>query len=274
MKAVHSAIHDMKREVPANNFWTWIHNDYGIGTQYGRKIRLGINDRKKLAELVQIETGHNPAKELPHGDRIEMAKYVSNEKLATENPDENYILVKPGKAEIPVMWRMIPEAISYRVDHRRLPVIAFSSVVIIENLAAFDKWDKVKWVGPIPDLVIYRGHDAMAIGVKNFLARAPYEMQVYGFFDADYAGLMMAHGIKRLNGIVLPLDLQGTIDRRPGNASFTEKQTNAGLSLGRDSLEVPIRDAYDCIKKMKKDVTQEYMIAANEPVRVFRYDGK
>ena len=193
--AIRRVVYNRTLSVPVNAVWQMIHDETSIGSISSRRLRLTIEDHKKLREWVQNETGTDPLTTRISGDREEVASISRDEKFATENVFSGMLWANKSSGEIPLVQgnAVTPDGTLISVATDDISMDDIKMIVIVENGIVARNWHKCI----VPDelataLIVYRGHGELASTVRAWLAGLNADIKKIGYFDFDPAGLGIA----------------------------------------------------------------------------------
>lgn len=193
--AIRRVVYNRTLCVPVNAVWQKIHDETSIGSISSRRLRLTIEDHKKLREWVKNETGADPLITPISGDREEVASISRDEKFATENVFSGILWANKPSGEIPLVQgnAVTPEGTMISVATDDISMDDIKTIVIVENGIVARNWHKCI----VPDelataLIVYRGHGELASTVRAWLAGLNADIRKIGCFDFDPAGLGIA----------------------------------------------------------------------------------
>lgn len=257
---VHRLLRARQNEVKVNQAWLDIFYHFEVGRLNGNKLYFSAADHQLLRELAQHTWGFDPLDGVPDGSRIEVARSSTDDKLATQRPGDHYILAKTAAGPMP--WAglgQLPQGSSLRLHLDQLDRTGLSSVVVIENLDCFDSWHRFQLPGEMANiLTLYRGHDALAKGVRNLLMSLSSECRVIVFPDLDPAGLQIAHTTPNVSDLLLPKLTPDLVHLGSPDDYF--KQNGAIAYLEKANLK-----SWQCIwqelRTRRTSIKQQHMLA-------------
>jgi len=139
-------------------------------------------------------------------------------------------------------------------------------LLVVENLETFRSLEAYQWIDlrGMDVLAIYRGDTVLPNKDAADVIKARPE-PIWGFFDFDPAGLIMANALPngRLERVVLPSQewLKTASNTQRGRQLFDTQSAVFGVSL--DQSEIPeIITLWQVLKKLQSAVTQERMLRA------------
>lgn len=176
---------------------------YGCGYVSNNRLVFSAEDKRRLRRQVTDELGLDPLTtgQLP-AERLEMAQYHANEKLASKPAGDDQLLLNSADGIIRVnnaQIRLYPESIKTAgllCLNSSIKTVEHRTIVVVENLAIMPLC--CTWRLPLPDqdaLWVYRGDHksgAKAQACRDFLARFGAGKTVIVFSDMDPKGLEIA----------------------------------------------------------------------------------
>ncbi|QFU21389.1 hypothetical protein FS418_05570 [Shewanella sp. YLB-09] len=179
-----------------NPNWQKIYAELEVGSpdESTRYLLFTAAQRHQLNEMSAAYFGCSLLMTSFKGSRKEVSHYSRDDKLASIKPDEQYLLIKPQP-----LFTAVASDLALRVPLDQIikllesPDNTITHVVVVENLDAFDYWNEFSVTADLRQaLVVYRGHDALAKGVKVLLQRLPKTIEVVAFVDVDPDGIKIA----------------------------------------------------------------------------------
>jgi len=211
--AIRSVLLNRADKIKLNKTWSDIHNESGIGNESESTLYLSSADLSNLRNLCIVETGSDPLLNEISGTRTEVAGLVKNEKWATKSVFDHFVRITSiyGTPVINNEPARIPKGTLLNLNYETIDASSLSTVIIIENGEAIINWHQYQ----LPDelkqgLAIYRGHDAEARYVKEFIASLPAHIKTIGFYDFDPAGIGMAYD-NSVDAILIPAKLDSAL---------------------------------------------------------------
>ena len=262
---VHKLLKECRTEVNFTVTWNEIYRHFEVGRPASRKLHFTVQDRNELRELAFKEWGFDPLHEVPDGTRNEVAANSCDDKLATERPNDHYLLIKSAQGSLP--WAGIdplPRGFSLRIPIGKLDINSIDKIVIIENQDSFDSWHQYQMPDTLDKvLTLYRGHDALATGVKNLIERLLPRTAIIVFPDLDPAGLQIACTTPGVTHLLIPElspELVGKNNKEDyykqhGQISYLEKADLKGW-----------QGIWNNIKQGQTSIKQQHMLIFKAPL--------
>jgi len=188
-------------------------SSYGMGRTKGARLLFDRDDKARIREILQVE-GIDPSTDPAAWDGISRAdamKLGPDEKFASTPVKRQRVAIKtlPGKPlSIDGRALLLPPACHLDVDGQMAAgLLAHETVILVENWESFNRIHDTDLdfspAGKNP-LVVWRGDRSdtrmdHALGLLRAL-----DAPVWAFVDYDPAGLLIADGLPRLAGIVVP----------------------------------------------------------------------
>jgi hypothetical protein len=208
----------------------------------GSRLIFTPATKLRLRQALAKAEGFDLLQGLPESvNRLEMATHHSDEKLADVAPEANFLLAtsrtglllrrgldKPTESHSnrsgPRAFSL-PPGLSVRLQVNDLDINGYDSIVVVENLQAFDHWHLARVADDLgKELVVYRGHDVTARAVLKLLSIAkPF---IVAFTDLDPAGLQIACTLPHVSKLLVPELPTDHLDASHPEASF-----NAAIQL-------------------------------------------
>jgi hypothetical protein len=169
---------------------------------------------------------------LPKGlDRIGVMAHVQDDKLADVNPNDNFVLATACHGKLRVFGRDVdlPQGTSLRLPLTGIDKASYKSLIVVENLDIFDNWHVANIPPELHDaLVLYRGNDSVAKGVKALLESIEDSIEVLMCPDLDPKGLENCFTTPKVNRILAPsiTDIQTQLSQYSQMQKFIEQQNS------------------------------------------------
>lgn len=255
----------------------WLLADYAdLCHVHKRTLRLTPEVKLRLREALSRSEGFDLLPGLPKdADRVETSGITAFDKLSDVRPDAKQVLVAAslgipllGADHLPSERLHIPADVSVRVPIARIDLSAFDSLLVIENLNAFDHWRDIHCDTLTEHtLVIYRGHNCTQRGVQDLLERSAFEQvdqRRIAFTDVDPAGLAIVYSSLRNITHWLSPSLRSQTLLRSKTMEFVDQHAQQTYLESRptDGLQ----DIRDWILAQKIAISQERLIALKIPL--------
>lgn len=208
---ISNALRKRSAKVPYNPNWQKIFAELEVGSldESARSLLFSTVQLHQLNEMSTAYFGCSLLTTSFEGTRVEVAYYSRDDKLASIKPDEQFLLIKPQPLFVAVAAELaLRVPLGQIIKLLESPDNTITHVVVVENLDAFDCWQQFSVTADLSQaLVVYRGHDALAKGVKALLQRLPNRIEVVAFVDVDPDGIQIALTIPKATQILVP-DIQ------------------------------------------------------------------
>lgn len=259
--AIHHLLRNQLLEVNYSGTWQDIHRAFELGRIEGRRLKFTAHERELLRQEARREFGWDLIEPLPDGDRIQAAAHARNEKLAAQRPSAGFVLVK---GNLPSGLPSLPAGCSLRLPIEQLDLASLRCVLVVENQDCFDQLHRFA----LPELVgqalqVYRGHDAIAEGVRHLLQALP-AMPIMVFPDYDPAGLEIAATLPRATHLLVP-ELTGALLEKGSREDFLN-QHRATTYLNRTELG-GWAGVWQDMQATGVSIKQQHMLAFGAPLR-------
>ena len=251
---------------------------YGCGHIRNNRLIFSTEDKRRLRQQVKDELGLDPftVEQLP-SDRLEMAQYHPNEKLAAKPASDDQLLlnsadgiVRVNDVEIPLHPQSIASA-GLLCLNSSIETIQHQTIVVVENLAIMPLCHR--WQIPCVDpqaLWVYRGDyksGAKAQACRDFVERFGADKTVIVFSDMDPKGLEIALTMPHVDYWLGPAQsswrtcLQSKLANREG----FDLQSAALAYLERLSESGRLSDELNqlliCLREERSSFRQEHMFS-------------
>lgn len=262
---VHKLLRERKTVVNLTAAWEQIYTHFEVGKVVAKQLRFTPQDRNELQALAHREWGFDPLQGVPDGSRVEVAAHSCDDKLATEHPDEHYVLIKSARTSlVSAGISSLPPGCSLRIQVDQLDFHAIDSVVIIENLDSFDLWQQYQMPENLQTtLTVYRGHDGLAKGVKSLLKCLLPHTSIVVFPDLDPAGLQIACTTPGVTHLLIPEQSPQLI--RKNNKQDYHRQYRQIKYLEAAHLG-GWQSTWNEMKKNQTSIKQQHMLAFATPL--------
>ncbi len=271
IKVIKRAYDVRSTEVPFNNTWQQLHEEYRIGQHNHRHLVLTPQDWRILREIVKKDSDYDLQQPLPTGSRTEVAAQVSNEKWSRESIRENRIFASSctpitlhkgsiSLAGTGVAW----------IDWRELVFEHITHLVMIENQECIAMWGNFMLPSSLKRaLAVYRGHDISARAVGTLLNALPATIPVVWFADFDPAGFVIAMASPRCDALLVPADPYAV--KTPKLTKRYDKQWTHYSESGA-SLPVSFAMQWDVMTEKSIALSQELLCARQVPLEIIWRD--
>jgi hypothetical protein len=175
---------------------------YDCGYIRNNRLVFNAEHKRRLRQRVKDEMGLDPFTEQLPDNRLEMAQYHANEKLAAEPAGNDQLLLNSADGVVRVnnaQIRLHPESLKTAgllCMNSSINTVEHRTIVVVENLDIMPLCHS--WQLPLQDrqaLWVYRGDHksgAKAEACRDFLQRFGKDRTVIVFSDMDPKGLEIA----------------------------------------------------------------------------------
>jgi hypothetical protein len=258
---------------------------YGCGYVSNSRLIFRAEDKRRLRQRVKDEMGLDPfTEELPN-ERLEMAQYHANEKLAAKPAGNDQLLLNSADGIVRVNGAQIqlhPESIKTAgllCLNSSIQTVEHQTIIVVENLAIMPLCHT--WQLPLPDrqaLWVYRGDHksgAKAEACCDFLQRFGAGKTVIVFSDMDPKGLEIALTMPHARYWLGPESStwddcfnsayasRSGYDKQSDAMAFVMKTRDEGL------LTEPFSELVSRIRKERSSFRQEHCYAHNVGLSLF-----
>ena len=264
----------IETEFSANTSTRYISNELGYGHMLNKKFKINYQERKQLIKWLEHHGIDGRAKKSQlDGGYIDVATSVVDEKLSKEAVSKYWIKIKSlGSRPVKInnIQIKLPEYAHLALDYRLIKSIQCDWIVLVENLAAFDKFEKFL-INSFPDasiLAVFRGSPQSPYGyqwVKGYVEKNPkINLAICGDFDP--AGIEIAL-TARPDAVILPkLEM---LNNLKSNAYDYNNQAHQQHRL-KSSLFPELKPWVIFLDDKKGGYTQERLIANCIPLEFIR----
>lgn len=239
-------------------------DEFSIGVKKGRELHLDRGDIKKIREICQKQLGFDIFKEVMPESRVETAKLIPNEKLATKSVKADFISVysTDGSLFINKESFPVPSGGFITIPFESIESVEHDSILLVENFEAFiGVGDSLVDAGGA--MIVYRGDNSGKVLSDDFKVKFP-DKQLAGWFDYDPAGISLAKSCG-CDAVFIPDVDEGTFNLY-GRKTLYENQERYidGIEgfLSEEAL-LPLRRA-------QAGFTQEAMIAHKTKLKLWK----
>jgi len=194
---------DQATSRPLSQLGQQVQAHYGCGHISKNRLNFSAEDKRRLRQLALDEVGLDPflVERLPE-NRLQMAHYHANEKLAAKPASADHLLLNSADGMLRINGVQIPlqpESIlsaGLLCLNSSIETVEHKTLVVIENLAIMQLCHT--WPLPLMDqqaLWVYRGDHksgATAHACRDFVERFGADKTVIVFSDMDPMGLQIA----------------------------------------------------------------------------------
>ena len=261
--AVHRAVRNRLPAVALNSIWQDIRlYAEKIGTPRGGKLQLNEADYQALRTLFRRIENWDPITPPPTGSRTEIARHLRDDKLGSERPGDNFVLVK---GNLPAPLPAIPMELSLRVPLEALALERICNLVLVENLDSFDQWQDYRIPEALNDaLVVYRGHGGLARGTRKLIGQLPESLCLHVFPDFDPAGLAIAVSTPA-RSLLIPT-LSNLLLEKSHRDHF-ERQYRQSKHLDQLKLD-GWQATWQVMRENQLSIKQQHMLALDAPLEL------
>jgi hypothetical protein len=251
-------------ETKLNKLWHYLHTEYGIGRKNGNYLQLTSKDHQRVREITHNNTRLDPMLPLPSGSRMAVSKYSGNEKLGSEAPGRHHLLLNSpnGLLQLNSIETPLTLGSSYRCDWRELDLSVVKTVIVVENMQAFDYIQQARLPQPLAEAwVLYRGHDVSSQATIDLLNALTDDTCIIGFFDYDPAGFKILLTMPRMTHCLLPELSENLFNLASGTRNrFYDQQSEIDY-VENTVLSTNLHQHWQQLMQHKVCVAQELMLA-------------
>jgi hypothetical protein len=243
-------------------------DNYSLGLSVGRQVEYRGEHYEAAARLLL-------AHDLPvsalgtHATRTDSAAYGGmSEKSLSIAPHSNSVAVKClGHCELDGHALYAPQGSYIVLTPEQARRVVSQRLMLVENLETFRALEAYRWLDRrgLDILAIYRGDVELPNKDAAEVIKVRQE-PIWGFFDFDPAGLVMANSLPadRLERVVLPSRewLQRAANTPRGRQLFDSQVTSFEKVLD-EALHPEVIVLWQLMKRLRSAVTQERMLRAD-----------
>lgn len=243
---------------------------FSLGRIVGSRVEY-TDAHFMAAERLLVANGL-PVQALSEATRAQAAEYGGmSEKNFSVAPHRNSVAVKSlGSCGLDGQRMYTPEGAYVVLTVEQAMRATCQRIMVVENLETFRGLQAYSWIDcrGLAVLAIYRGDKGLPNDDAAKVVHSRTE-PIWGFFDFDPAGLVMANSLpgERLERLVLPDTawLEEAADAPRGRQLFdTQVRSCAGVLEG--AVHPQVAAAWALMKRLASAVTQERMLnAGSEP---------
>jgi hypothetical protein len=258
---------------------------YDCGYISNNRLIFNAEHKRRLRQRVKDEMGLDPFAEQLPAERLAMAQYHANEKLAAKTAGNDQLLLNSADGIVRVNnahIQLYPESIKTAgllCLNSSINTIEHRTIVVVENLAIMPLCHS--WQLPLPDrqaLWVYRGDHksgAKAEACRDFLQRFGKDKTVVVFSDMDPKGLEIALTMPHAQYWLGPESSawDGCFQSGSANCSGYDVQSDAMASLMKMRDEGHLTESFSelvsRIRKERSSFRQEHCYAHNVGLSLF-----
>ncbi|XAI97123.1 hypothetical protein [Dolichospermum phage Dfl-JY45] len=259
---VKRALQHATTRVPVNMAWREVVEGLDCGRISGDEVILGPEDRRRLRQVTQSAWGFDPLVGPPQGSRLAVSLGARDDKISRISPDAGFVLARGD------FGPAVPDSWSLRLPAEAIPWGRFRWAAVVENLDVFDTWRPGDAILSGSPIVLYRGHDGIAAGVKAALATMPSELPVVVFPDFDPAGLQIALTMDRATHLLAPAHPQklDAFHAHPDYDAQIEARTYLGSGVSSDCVREML---WPAMREHQISCKQQHLIARAIPLALY-----
>lgn len=269
-EAVARLLQQRKTQVKFSRLWQAIYERFEIGHIDNRHLIFSSQERESLRQSAIKEWGFDPRDKVPDGSRSEIARYSTDDKLSTEKPNDNYLLIKTAQGDLPSCFgvKTLPLGYSLRISLSVLDYSAIKQIIIIENQDCYDLWHQFNLPQEFKNvLTFYRGHDVQAKAIFHLIDKLLPETQVIVFPDYDPSGLQIACTTIKSTHLLIPELIPELVAKNNSDDFYAQLDDVTYLDKKRDKNELGgWQDVWLNIKKNHYSIKQQHMLAFYAPL--------
>lgn len=271
---------------PISELGRQVQAHYHCGHVRNNRLIFSAEDKRRLRQRVKEELGLDPfmARQLPN-DRLEMAKFHANEKLAAKPAGHDYLLLNSpdgmlhlNDEQIRLHPQRIPTAGLFCLNSG-LETVEHEAIVVVENLIMMSLCARL----PLPPLAknalwVYRGDHktgAKTDTCYEFIARFGIDKDVIVFSDMDPKGLEIALTMPFADYWLGPEEdcwhicLQSRYANRDGFDHQNDSMNYLQRLVDARSLTEPLKNLMICLQTERSSYRQEHMYSHNIALDLF-----
>lgn len=237
----------------------------------GRVVRNQVEYKEThfVAAERLLVANHLPLKALGTGTtRAKAAEYGGmSEKSFSAAPHANSVAVRSiGSCSLDGQGMYTPNGAYIVLTFEQAMRATSQRIMVVENLETFRTLQAYSWIDcrGLAVLAVYRGDKDLSNNHVAKVVRSRSE-PIWGFFDFDPAGLVMANSLPlgRLEHVVLPdwRWLEAAADS-PRGRQFFDKQVDSYAAVLDGTAHPQVAAAWSLMKRLRSGVTQERMLSA------------
>jgi len=258
---------------------------YGCGYVRNNCLIFSAEDKRRLRQRVKDEMGLDPfiTEQLP-ADRLEIAKFHPNEKLAAKPAGHDHLLLNSADGVLRINGVQIPlhpqsiASAGLLCLNASMRTVEHQTIVVVENLAIMSLCHN--WQLPLPDnhaLWVYRGDyksGAKAQACRDFIKRFGADKTVIVFSDMDPKGLEIAATLPFAKFWLGPKadSCQPLLNSRYASRMGFDTQSDALGYLLRKSdsnlLSEPFKNLVSVMRDERSSLRQEHTYSHNVPLEL------
>lgn len=255
---------------PAGDVARFFCDHYSLGTSVGSQVEYRA-DHYSAAERLLLNHDLPVAAMGGHATRADSAAYGGmSEKSLSVAPHSNSVAVKClGQCTLDGHELYAPEGSYVVLTTAQALRVTCQRLLVVENLETFRALEAYAWIDRrgLDVLAMYRGDmDLPNKDAAEVIRNRPEP--IWGFFDFDPAGLVMANSVPtvRLERVILPSQawLRRASNTPRGRQLFDSQLAAFGKSLDQ-AAHPAVMALWHFMKSLRSAVTQERMLSADAP---------
>ena len=258
-----------------------IHELYALGVLRGKTLHLSTFDRSEMTTMLEAngfallpvaassmrrseKLGAGVPFEKTGGNAVKVGR-VSIKALAGQGLLlNNSVINLPAASHLDVAWNAIHTAIGH------------NAIMVVENYEVFDQIHRISFNLPercASPLVVYLGDrlESRQDNVRSFLSTL--NLPVLACVDLDPKGLMIAHSLPRLSGVVAPaIEVLENLLSSPKTGRwdlYANQLGEASALLDAVCESGVVRPLWDLLKKHRSAIVQERWLTRREQCQLW-----
>lgn len=272
LQVIERALASDQELFPLNQTWTAIHQDYNIGLTQANKLKLSVQDKSELRQLVKHKTGislnHHNMSDFSDLTREESLALAINEKLAGQAVKANRLALRTI-ADKPLQINQktyhLPDSGFLDIALDSIHSIEHGCVLVVENYRCFDGLANMSLnlAGPFHDpIVLYRGDNSYSENTLRLLLKR-LNLPTLAMPDIDLQGLVIAQSLPNIAGLVAPpiyvLENLLNAPNKANKALYGQQLAGCQQTLAKHSCPT-INQFWQLLKKHQAGIVQEHWL--------------
>lgn len=285
IKMIERVVDSENSQFALNQGWRQLHEQFNIGKLHANYIDLSADDKRQLANLVEVKTGLDLSQakvdDLKSLAREQALALVTDEKMAGKAVKQQRLALKslPGcPLKLNQHQYHLPDSGYLDIGLADIGCCQHQTVLIVENYRCFDQLQKHQFnpiVSQYDPLVIFRGDKVFSEKTLRQLLQQ-LDLPVLVMADLDPKGLSIAQSLPNLIGLVAPelavLEMLFKQQQLTNPALYTKQHAGNQKHLATTSYSL-IQQIWEMIKNAQAGIAQEHWLEKPLELSVLAING-
>lgn len=238
-----------------------------------KQLKVDSELRELLREMAKVDSGYDLLLETIDGNRLDVSRNNSNEKLSKVAPEQDYVLIRFLGIDLHLSSFFTPkDSMRLTIDSaiKFIKQYKVEQIFIVENLDVFDQWQLENIAqSEQPSLLIFNGSTTQysAKGVYALCSALPTYC-IYVFGDFDPAGIQIAAKIPNIKGIIVPQLPEGLLEIDNINHIQDFFEQDKQVKFLRNNQWQNWQFIIDFILKYQLSIKQQHLLTHAIPLQI------